>query len=73
MSNTHKKITILILLALLMPLSVSADRSKATEETRIIDSEDSETEGFYTSNGKIVEVWIEKIEGMNGSSLAHLS
>jgi len=61
-------IILLVTIILLMPIAVSADRSKATESTAIVDTEDYEIEGFYTSNGKVVEVWIEGIEGMNGSS-----
>lgn len=61
-------IFIVIGIMLLTPLIVSADRSDATETTVIIDTEDSDVEGIYSSNGKVVEVWIEAIEGMNGSS-----
>ena len=67
--NTKKSwILIVILLLLIMPLNVSADRSDATESTVIIDTDDSDVESIYTQNGKVVEVWIEKLEGLNGSS-----
>jgi hypothetical protein len=67
--NTKKSwIITVVLLLLIMPLNVSADRSDATESTVIIDTEDSEVEGIYTNNGEVVEVWIEKVEGLNGSS-----
>lgn len=51
-----------------MPFVVSADRSDATETTVIVDFEDYESESIYTNNGKIVEVWIEEISGLNGTS-----
>ena len=46
----------------------SADRSDANESTVILDSEGYEGEYLLTENGKDVQVWIESMEGVNGSS-----
>jgi hypothetical protein len=46
----------------------SADRSDASESTIILDSEGYEGEYLWTENGKDVQVWIESMEGVNGSS-----
>ena len=46
----------------------SADRSDASESTIILDSEGYEGEYLLTENGKDVQVWIESMEGVNGSS-----
>lgn len=64
------KITIPVLLAsiILFSIAASADRSNATEETIIIDTDDAEIEGIYSENGKEVLVWIEAIEGVSGTS-----
>jgi hypothetical protein len=64
----RKLILVVISLMLLTPIIVSADRNDANETTTIIDTDDYETESIYTSNGKIVEVWIEGIEGVSGST-----
>ena len=46
----------------------SADRNDASESTVILDSEGYEAEYLLTENGKDVQVWIESMEGVNGSS-----
>jgi hypothetical protein len=64
----YRKLVLIVVFLLLTPFIVSADRNDASETTVIIDTDDYDTENIYTSNGKIVEVWVEGIEGIDGST-----
>jgi len=47
--------------------SVSADRSDATEETILIDTDDADVTYLLTEQGTTVKIWIDEIDGVDGA------
>ena len=59
-------ITSILLVSVLQ--GVSADRSDATEETILVDTDDADMHSLFTETGVSVEIWIEDLDGANENS-----